>query len=149
MKGLAFVAFVLLAASATATAFGARSGQPPIFATPLAAATVQQPYSITIRKPGDVIIVRVKVAPGGSFGWHSHRSAVAVVVMSGTLTLYDSNGCSAKTFGRGQGFVEPANHVHLARNEGSAPVLLYATYLGSPHGANPNVPATQPTGCNV
>jgi quercetin dioxygenase-like cupin family protein len=109
-------------------------------------AALRQSYSIAVRKPGDVMVVKVEVAPGGSFGWHSHPSAVAVAIASGTLTLYDSSdpSCSPKQYSRGQGFVEPADHVHLARNEGATPVTLYATYLGVPRGANPNVPAKRP-----
>ena len=33
---------------------------------------------------------------------------------------------------RGQSFVEPANHVHLARNDGTKPATVYALYLGVP-----------------
>ena len=36
---------------------------------------------------------------------------------------------------------------YLARNEGTTPVTLYATYLGVPHGGNPNVPAQGPADC--
>jgi quercetin dioxygenase-like cupin family protein len=109
-------------------------------------AALRQSYSIAVRKPGDVMVVKVEVAPGASFGWHSHPSAVAVAIAAGTLTLYDSSdpNCSPKRYSRGQGFVEPANHVHLARNEGMTPVTLYATYLGVPRGASPNVPAHGP-----
>ena len=147
MKLLAACSCTLFATLAVATAFGA--GQPLVKATPVALGTVQQPYSITVRKPADVIVVKVKVPPGASFGWHSHPSAVAVAIASGTLTLYDSDGasCTPKRFSRGQGFVEPRNHVHLARNEGTTPVTLYATYLGVPHGATPNVPASGPANC--
>ena len=67
-----------------------------------------------------------------AFSWHSHRTTIAVDVTVGTLTLYDSNGpkCTASRYSAGQGFIEPANHLHLARNEGKARVVLYATYVG-------------------
>ena len=45
--------------------------------------------------------------------------------------------------------MEPANHVHLARNDGKTPVTLYALYLGIPKSARANVQAAQPSGCNV
>jgi quercetin dioxygenase-like cupin family protein len=149
MKILAATSFALFAIVAATTALGA--GQPLPTATPVALATLHQSYSISVTKPADLMVVKVKVPPGGSFGWHSHPSAVAVAVTSGTLTLYDSSypGCRAKRFSRGQGFVEPRNHVHLARNEGSKPVTLYATYLGVPHGGNPNVPASRPANCSA
>ena len=88
MKLLAATSLVLLAVFAATAAFGA--APPLVKATPVALATVHQSYSITVKKPADVIVVKVKVPPGGSFGWHSHPSAVAVAITSGTLTLYDS-----------------------------------------------------------
>jgi quercetin dioxygenase-like cupin family protein len=147
MKLLAVTSLALLAIVAVTTAFGA--GQPPITATPVAQASLHQSYSISVRKPAGLIVVRVKVPPGASFGWHSHPSSVAVAIVSGTLTLYDSSdpSCTPKRFSRGEGFVEKPNHVHLARNEGTTAVTLYATYLGVPPGGSPNVPATGPANC--
>jgi quercetin dioxygenase-like cupin family protein len=133
-----------------ATPSAGRLARLPV-ATPLAEANVRQSYSIDVKKPAGILVVKATLPPGASFGWHSHSSAVAVVIAYGTLTLYDSAypGCSAKRFSRGQGFVEPANHVHLARNEGGTPVVLYATYLGMPNGAPPNVPASRPSSCSA
>jgi quercetin dioxygenase-like cupin family protein len=147
MKLLAATSFALFAIVAATTALGA--GQPLITATPVALATLHQSYKISVKGPAALMVVKVKIPPGGSFGWHSHPAAVAVAVTSGTLTLYDSRypNCGPKRFSRGQGFVEPRNHVHLARNEGTKPVMLYATYLGVPPGGKPNVPATAPANC--
>jgi quercetin dioxygenase-like cupin family protein len=147
MKLLAATSFALFAIVAATTAFGA--GQPLITATPVALATLHQSYKISVKKPADLMVVKVKVPPGGSFGWHSHPAYVAFAVTSGTLTLYDSRypNCGPKRFSRGQGFVEPRNHVHLARNDGTKPVTLYATYLGVPPGAQPNAPASTPANC--
>ena len=88
-------------------------------------------------------------SPGASFGWHSHRAAVAAVVKSGTLTLYDSAdpSCTPQRYSAGQGFVEQRNHVHLARNEGNKRVVVLVTYLGLKHGVNPDVPAESPGNC--
>jgi quercetin dioxygenase-like cupin family protein len=80
--------------------------------------------------------------PGATFSWHYHRTPIVVVVTAGTLTLYDSSGpkCSPTRYHAGQGFIEPANHLHLARNEGKTRAILYATYIGVPPSlrANPN-----------
>jgi quercetin dioxygenase-like cupin family protein len=147
MKVLAVSSCTLFATLAVATAFGA--GQPLIKAMPVAVANVHQPYSIKVRRPAGLMVVKVTVPPGGSFGWHSHPSAVAVAITAGTLTLYDASfpSCGPKRFSRGQGFVERPNHVHLARNEGTTTVKLYATYLGVPQGAPPNKPASRPKNC--
>jgi quercetin dioxygenase-like cupin family protein len=81
--------------------------------------------------------------PGTTFGWHYHATPVVVAVTAGTLTLYDSSGpsCTAHRYHAGQGFIEPAHHIHLARNEGKTRVILYATYIGvSPKArANPSL----------
>jgi quercetin dioxygenase-like cupin family protein len=81
--------------------------------------------------------------PHTTFGWHYHRTPIVVVITAGTLTLYDSSGpkCNPTRYHAGQGFIEPANHIHLARNEGNTRVILYATYVGvSPHlRANPSL----------
>ena len=81
--------------------------------------------------------------PHTSFGWHYHRTPIVVDVTAGTITLYDSSGpqCTATRYHAGQGFIEPAYHLHLARNEGNTRAILYATYIGvSPHlRANPQL----------
>ena len=84
--------FILISVAALVTAGVAyAAGQPPITAQPLAVGHVTKPFSINVSKPGDVMFVQVKILPGGSFGWHTHRAAVAVAVVAGTLTLYDSS----------------------------------------------------------
>jgi quercetin dioxygenase-like cupin family protein len=96
-----------------------------------------------------VVIAEATVPPGASFGWHYHRAAVAAVVKSGTLTLYDSadRTCTGKRYSAGQGFTERPGHVHLARNETHKPVVVLVTYLGLKHGVNPDVPSPRPGNC--
>jgi quercetin dioxygenase-like cupin family protein len=91
---------------------------------------------VTVRLSGSdgFVMEWAKLAPGASFGWHWHHRPVVVAVTAGTLTVYDSSdpGCKAVRYSAGGGFIEPSNHVHVARNEGSKPVSLYAVYLGVP-----------------
>jgi quercetin dioxygenase-like cupin family protein len=147
VKRLLIIAALLGALGTTAAALAA--GAPPITEKILGAATVSQPYSIHVKKAADVVVAKATVPAGASFGWHSHRAAVAVVVKSGTLTLYDSadRACKPQRYSAGQGFVERRNHVHLARNEGAKPVVVIVTYLGLKHGVNPDVPARSPGNC--
>ena len=93
----------------------------------------------------------IRIAPGGSFGWHTHGSPVAVVVTSGTLTVFDPAvaKCAPFKVSKGQSFVEPANHVHLARNDTKQPVTLYAMYLGLSNTAKANVGVSAPAGCKA
>ena len=93
----------------------------------------------------------ITIKPGGSFGWHTHRAPVAVVVTGGTLTVFDPavTDCTPFKVSKGESFVEPANHIHLARNAGRTPVTLYALYLGVPRGKPANVAEQAPAGCNA
>jgi quercetin dioxygenase-like cupin family protein len=141
MIGIAVLALVAAGAAYSA-------GNPPITAQPLGSAQLARPFTVTA-KPGDLTVLQAKVMPGGNFGWHTHRAPVAVAVLGGTLTLYDSSDpkCAAQRITAGHGFIEAANHVHLARNEGTAPVRLLVVYLGAPHGVQPDVPAARPSQC--
>lgn len=147
MKRLVIVAALACALGTTAVALAA--GGSPIKAKILGAASVSDGYTISVSKRADVVVAKAKVPPGASFGWHSHRAAVVVVVESGTLTLYDSSDptCSPKRYPAGQGFTERPNHVHLARNEGGKRVVVLVTYLGLKHGVDPDVPAQSPGNC--
>ena len=144
-------AFICAAAAATALVVaGVAAAAQPITAQPLAAAKLAKSFSFTT-KPGDLMFVRATILPGGDFGWHTHRSPVAVAVLSGTLTLYDSSdkACSPQPVPAGHGFVEQANHVHLARNDGSTTVTAYALYLGVAEGAPANALQHEPAGCHA
>ena len=141
--------FGLAVVTALATAAPLLAGNAPITATPLALGKMS---ATTIHaQSGSMILESIKIAPGGSFGWHTHTSPVAVVVKSGTLTVFDPAVGNCKPFkvSKGQAFVEPANHVHLARNDTKAPVTVYALYLGVAKAVDANVGATAPAGCQA
>src|SRR4051795_10420366 len=134
---------------ALATASSSLAASPPIIAKALA---VGQMQATTIKATaGATILETYTIKPGGSFGWHVHGAPVAVVVTRGTLTVFDPkvNACAPFKVGKGQSFVEPANHVHLARNDGTKPVIVYALYLGVPSPKDANVDQAQPAGCNA
>jgi quercetin dioxygenase-like cupin family protein len=140
----------LAVSAALVTAAPSIGAGTPIVARALGVGTMKTPFTVNA-KPGSMIVESITVKPGGSFGWHTHGSAVAVVITGGTLTVFDPSVSSCAPFkaSKGQSFVEPANHIHLARNDGTKPVTLYAIYLGVPKGAQPNIPGTQPAGCNA
>ena len=99
----------------------------------------------------DVLVTRITVDPAGSFGWHSHPGPVLVTVGKGTLTVYDAtkHGCQRSTVTVGDAFIEDGHHIHLARNEGSTPVELNATFLARPGTTQFLKTEPQPPGCNV
>jgi quercetin dioxygenase-like cupin family protein len=146
-KTLLVVAAALLGAG---IAVAAPKPAAPITAHPLALARVAKPFTVHAAGGRDLLFLQATVEPGGNFGWHTHRSAVAVAVLAGTLTLYDSGDrrCAAQRIEAGRGFVEPPNHIHLARNEGTKAVRLMIAYLGAPRdGRSPDVPAARPAHC--
>jgi quercetin dioxygenase-like cupin family protein len=144
-------ALCVLIAGLTVAGPAAAAAKAPIFAQPLAAARVGNSQAVEIAKGSKLVFVRVTVRPGGNFGWHVHHAAVAVAVVSGTLTLYDSSdpSCKAQPVKAGNGFVEAVNHVHLARNEGTKPVHVLVTYLGVPQGKSLDAPAAEPSQCSI
>lgn len=142
--------FGLVALGVLIAAAPSFSASPPIIAKALAVGTIKAPFTVNA-KAGAMIVEAITVKPGGSFGWHTHGSAVAVVMASGTLTVYDPTvaKCAAQRVSKGQSFIEPAGHIHMARNEGTKPATLYAFYLGLPSGAQANRPGATPTGCTT
>jgi quercetin dioxygenase-like cupin family protein len=140
----------LAVSAALVTAAPSVGSDPPIVSRALGVGTLKTPFTVNAR-PGAMIVDSITIKPGGNFGWHTHGSAVAVVITGGTLTVFDPTigNCAPFKVSKGQSFFEPANHLHLARNDGAKPVTLYAIYLGVPKGAQPNMPGTQPSGCNA
>ena len=140
------LAVVVCALAAAAPSFGKGT---PIVAKQIAigkiAATAIQAQS------GTTLLESYRVMPGASFGWHEHGAPVAVVVAAGTLTVFDPtvNGCKPFTVTKGQSFVEPANHLHLARNDGKTPALVYALYLGLPKITDVVHSESTPAGCGA
>ena len=90
----------------------------------------------------------ITIQPGGSTGWHYHNGPVYGIVLKGTLTHSDSNCATDGVYSSGDTIAEMpgANHVHIGRNLGSAPVVLDALYV-DPAGSALTVDAPNP-GCD-
>jgi hypothetical protein len=89
-----------------------------------------------------VVVLTTTIYPGGSTGWHSHPGPAFIVVIRGTLTVYDGDDptCTPHRYGPGTGFVDPGfGHLHIARNEGTTPVTVVQTYLNVPPGGSPRI----------
>ncbi|WP_327282885.1 MULTISPECIES: cupin domain-containing protein [unclassified Streptomyces] len=88
----------------------------------------------------------VVIEPGACTGWHFHRVPLIALVKSGTLTriLYDN---STVVHRPGTSFVEPPGieHLHLGRNLGTVPVVLYVTCTLA-EGEAFSIPADAPPG---
>lgn len=76
-------------------------------------------------------VVENDVAPGGTFGWHSHPGPSLIIVKSGTLTFYrgDDPTCTPEVHSAGEAFVDPGTDVHIGRNEGTVVAVVIVTRL--------------------
>jgi quercetin dioxygenase-like cupin family protein len=78
----------------------------------------------------EVAVQRIVAVPGATFGWHSHPGPTIVTVLSGTLTLYHATDCTHGTnYGPGTSFSNLPPEIHLARNEGTTDLVIFASYF--------------------
>ena len=103
---------------------------------------------ISTKGESDLHVLENRIAPGGTFGWHSHPGPSLVIVKSGALTLYhaDDPTCSGEVVPAGSGFVDTGGDVHLVRNEGTVETVVYVTSL-VPQGATRRIDAPRPSTC--
>ena len=87
-----------------------------------------------VRDAEDTIIQQIVFAPGGQTGWHSHPGPTVGLVKSGQLTFFseDDPTCAGRTLSVGQAWVEPAGHVHLARNPNATATEVWVTNFDVP-----------------
>jgi quercetin dioxygenase-like cupin family protein len=114
------------------------------------AMTLSSNWQVRIDTKGDsdIHILENRIAPGGSFGWHSHPGPSLVTVKSGALTLYrgDDPTCTPQIVEAGSGFVDEGGDVHLVRNEGSVETVVYVTSI-VPRGAARRIDEPSPGNC--
>ena len=74
------------------------------------------PWSASIKttKASDIHVLRNRIAPGGSFGWHSHPGPSFVIVKAGEATVYMGADptCTPRRIPAGSGFVDKGLEVH-------------------------------------
>ena len=91
--------------------------------------TVQRVASCGGAAGCDIVFQRLTIAPRGHTGWHTHPGPTFVAVAEGEGTLYHATGgCPSHKYGVNSAFYQPSTEVHNMRNEGSAPLVLYAFY---------------------
>ncbi|MDQ3874464.1 MAG: cupin [Actinomycetota bacterium] len=99
------------------------------------------------KKPTDVSVVTLRMAPGATTGWHRHPGVVIIAVTQGTGTLYSSD-CSSRAYSAGQVFVESGDDAAgVFRNETASDVVITVTFV-APKGAAFRIDAPNP-GCPV
>ena len=104
---------------------------------------------INTKGESDIWILENRIAPGGTFGWHSHPGPSLVVVKTGALTLYraDDPKCAGQVVEAGSGFVDAGGDVHVVRNEGSIETVVYVMSL-VPRGAARKIDQPKPANCS-
>jgi quercetin dioxygenase-like cupin family protein len=157
MKRILLIAVVVVTAATTAAGMALATAPSGLSATELGRINLG-PYHLTSpsfkifsKDTTDTVVLRQTFAPGGSTGWHTHPGPAYIVVTQGTVTLYDGDDptCTPHTYGAGTGFLDPGfGHVHIARNEGTTPVTVIATYLNVPPGGSPRIDADDPGNCS-
>ena len=100
--------------------------------------------NLHVKGPSDVLQSLLVFQPGGDTGWHTHPGPVVVVVKTGALTEYHSNGC-VTVHPAGSVFFETQDEVHRAVNQTGGEVQAYVTFI-SPTGNSPLIPAADPGG---
>jgi quercetin dioxygenase-like cupin family protein len=101
-----------------------------------AAGVAQQPaFKRTEVQRGDLLgtgreaVQVIAELPGGvASGRHSHPGEEIAFVLEGPVVL-EIDGEPARTLKTGEGFIVPAGRVHNARNAGTAPARVLATYV--------------------
>lgn len=95
----------------------------------------------------DYITREITIAPGGSTGWHYHDPTVYGLVRSGVLTHTLADCHEDGVFGAGDAVAEESglDHVHLGRNLGPEPLVLWVSYV-APAGTALSVDMPDP-GC--
>lgn len=107
------------------------------------------PVAARVADVAEVRVVKFELVPGGAFPWHQHPGPVWVVVTKGALTFY-SAGCEASVYPVGSTFFDPGNLTHTARNEGSEPVEVIATFMFPANaGPAPSIPQPAPATCGI
>lgn len=96
----------------------------------------------------DLHVLQNTIAPGGTFGWHSHPGPSLVIVKSGTATFYLASDptCSPHVVPAGSGFVDSGGDVHVVRNEGSVDLVTVVVSL-VPADAARRIDAPSPGTC--
>lgn len=110
---------------------------PSTSATPSSGVTAEQLTQVDVSGfapfaglPSVYTFRRITLAPGGTLGWHYHDGTVLAYVTAGEVTRYETD-CVPVTYAAGQGLSETVgpDHVHVGRNLGAEPAVLYVAYL--------------------
>jgi quercetin dioxygenase-like cupin family protein len=103
---------------------------------------------MNISGASDLHVLSNRIAPGGTFGWHSHPGPSFVIIKSGTATVHlgADPKCRPHRFRAGSGFVDKGRAVHIVRNEGKV-ALVTVVVSFTPRGATRRIDESDPGTC--
>ncbi|WP_435176983.1 cupin domain-containing protein [Halorussus sp. AFM4] len=94
-----------------------------------------------------VVIVRARLEPGGTSGWHVDRGPAIAVVVEGEVDVTFGDGCVTRTYAAGEAAAVTGQHADLVANASDTePATAYIVFLGVPAGEPPSRPV-EPPGC--
>ena len=111
--------------------------------TILGRATIASAINIPVPAATDFVIQEVVIAPGGTSGWHTHPGQSVILVTGNGVTFVHAD-CTTTAFAAGTGFVDQPGVIHMVRNDGTAPAILFATYTNVPVGGAFRIDANAP-----
>jgi hypothetical protein len=105
--------------------------------------------SMKTTRATDIHVLQNRIAPGGSFGWHSHPGPSFVAIKSGTATVYMGADptCTPQKYPAGTGFVDKGLDVHIVRNEGVVDLVTVVVSF-VPRGATRRIDEADPGNCS-
>ena len=108
---------------------------------------------ITAKGWTDVHILENVIAPGGTFGWHSHPGPSLVIVKTGTLSVYHTPDCKPKDYGpltpNGTAFVDQGHDLHMVRNNSTTDTadVYVVSFVPAGYGRRIDAPNPNPSTC--
>jgi quercetin dioxygenase-like cupin family protein len=121
------------ALATTASLFTAETARGPLVDRPLDVNWHFGPENkVKLQTQGAVEVAaqRLVIQPGGTLGWHSHPGPTVVTILRGTMSFYHAEHCTMEIeYGPGTSFSNMPDEIHMARNEGSEELVVFASYF--------------------
>jgi hypothetical protein len=110
-------------------------------------------FRMTAKGSTDVYVLENVIAPGGTFGWHSHPGPSLVIVKSGTLSAYHAPDCTPEDYGpgspNGNTFVDEGHDLHMVRNNSTTDIadVYVVSFVPAGFARRIDEPNPNPTVC--
>jgi len=108
--------------------------------------SIQRAIACDATNPCETVFQQGTLQPGGTTGWHTHPGPTFVAFAQGEGTVYhvSGSGCTPMKIGPGTGFSQMPTLVHVLRNDGSVPIVVYTLYVLPPGTPDTGIRIDQP-----